>query len=53
VRNPGSSSPKPVELCGPFDIVEIANTSHNQAGNITNINWHGPLVNHFHLDLAF
>jgi hypothetical protein len=33
-------------------IVEIANVfrEHKQ---IRNINWHGPLVTHFHLDLAF
>jgi len=34
-------------------IIEVANTSRNRAGDITNINWHGPLVNHFHIDLAF
>ncbi|WP_448811218.1 hypothetical protein [Agromyces bauzanensis] len=41
------------ERLGQRRIVEVANTSRNQAGAITNINWHGPLVNHFHLDLAF
>lgn len=41
------------ERLGQRRIVEVANTSRNRAGSITNINWHGPLVNHFHLDLAF
>ena len=41
------------ERLGQRRIIEVANTSRNRAGDITNINWHGPLVNHFHLDLAF
>lgn len=41
------------ERLGQRRIIEVANTSRNRAGDITNINWHGPLVNHFHIDLAF
>lgn len=41
------------ERLGQRRIIEVANTTRNRAGDITNINWHGPLVNHFHLDLAF
>lgn len=41
------------ERLGQRRIIEVANTSRNRSGDITNINWHGPLVNHFHLDLAF
>lgn len=41
------------ERLGQRRIIEVANTSRNRTGDITNINWHGPLVNHFHLDLAF
>ncbi|WP_136710035.1 hypothetical protein [Agromyces sp. H66] len=41
------------ERLGQRRIVEVANTTRNRAGDVTNINWHGPLVNHFHLDLGF
>ncbi|MDR6906373.1 hypothetical protein J2X63_002059 [Agromyces sp. 3263] len=41
------------ERLGQRRIIEVANTSRGRTGDITNINWHGPLVNHFHLDLAF
>ena len=40
------------EHLGSRRIVEMANTERS-GGRITNINWHGPLVNHFHLDLAY
>jgi len=35
-------------------VAEVANTSRNERTHaIENINWHGPLVLHFHLDLAY
>ena len=55
-RRPDADRPTPSHALTAAErarIIEVANTSRNRAGDITNINWHGPLVNHFHIDLAF